>query len=73
LILANKGYDVWLGNTRGNSYTNIPKLDQWNFTFDQMAEYDVPASLEYINRMTNKQIHYVGHSQGTLVMFIGLS
>lgn len=38
-----------------------------------MAKYDVPASLKYINKITQKKIHYIGHSQGTLIMFIALA
>ena len=35
--------------------------------------YDLPAAFSYITRVTNKKIHYIGHSQGTLIMFIALS
>ena len=38
-----------------------------------MAKYDIPASLKYINKITQKKVHYVGHSQGTLIMFIALA
>jgi lysosomal acid lipase/cholesteryl ester hydrolase len=38
-----------------------------------MAKYDIPASLKYINKVTQKKIHYIGHSQGTLIMFIALA
>lgn len=38
-----------------------------------MAKYDLPAAFEYIVRVTGKKVHYVGHSQGTLTMFIALS
>ncbi len=38
---ANKGYDVWFGNVRGNKYSNPTlsptKREFWDFTFDQMA------------------------------------
>nr|XP_054931302.1 lipase 3-like [Dermacentor andersoni] len=38
--------------------------------FQQMIEYDVPATIDYILRETGKsRLGYVGHSQGTLVMF----
>lgn len=37
-ILANKGYDIWLGNIRGNRYSNhalSPNVrDYWEFSFD---------------------------------------
>ena len=48
-------------------------LKFWDFTFQDMARYDLPAAFTYINRITSKKIHYVGHSQGTLIMFIALS
>lgn len=45
----------------------------WDFSFDEMAEYDLPAAFSYINNITKKKIHYIGHSQGTMVMFAALS
>lgn len=45
----------------------------WDFSFDQMIEYDLPTAFEYIHNVTKKKIHYVGHSQGTLIMFAALS
>lgn len=38
-----------------------------------MAMYDLPAAFSYINRVTGRKVHYIGHSQGTLIMFIALS
>jgi esterase/lipase superfamily enzyme len=38
-----------------------------------MAQYDLPAAFEYIARSTNKKIHYIGHSQGTMIMFAALA
>lgn len=41
LILANKGYDVWFGNSRGNKYSDkslSPKvLSFWDFSFQEMG------------------------------------
>jgi pimeloyl-ACP methyl ester carboxylesterase len=39
-----------------------------------MADYDLPAAFEYIATVTKQpKIDYVGHSQGTLIMFAALS
>lgn len=76
--MANRGYDVWLANSRGNIYGQRhvklchwqPKF--WAFTFDEQIEFDLPDTIEFILKKTNKtKLGYVGHSQGT-VMMLGL-
>ncbi|XP_064488561.1 gastric triacylglycerol lipase-like [Ornithodoros turicata] len=73
--LADAGYDVWLGNVRGNTYSrhlHYTREDSefWNFSFDQMIEYDLPATLAFVLKVAGaNKLHYVGHSQGTLIMF----
>ena len=80
-VLANHDFDVWLSNSRGNKYCKThDKYDEksyefWQFSFNDMGLYDVPAVIKYI-RETNKsgeKIIYFGHSQGTSLMFSGLA
>lgn len=81
-IAATAGYDVWLGNSRGNTYScKHVKYDPWknekkfwDFDWADMGMYDLPATLDYITQKTGHQkVAYVGHSQGTTQMFYGLA
>jgi gastric triacylglycerol lipase len=79
-MFANSNYDVWLGNSRGNKHSRRhiklnPDKDAvfWSFSFQHMADYDLPAVFKFINNLTNQTIHYFGHSQGTIQMHIALS
>jgi len=72
-ILADNGYDVWFGNSRGNFYSKahvtypVNSAQFWDFTWDEMAKYDLPAVLSYILETTGqKNLSYIGHSQGTI-------
>lgn len=53
-ILADAGYDVWMGNARGNVYSQKHirlKVDDpifWDFSWHEMAIYDVPASIDFL-------------------------
>ncbi|XP_024600601.1 lysosomal acid lipase/cholesteryl ester hydrolase [Neophocaena asiaeorientalis asiaeorientalis] len=79
-ILADAGFDVWMGNSRGNTWSRKHKtlsIDQdefWAFSYDEMANYDLPASISFIlNKTGQEQVYYVGHSQGTTIGFIAFS
>jgi len=75
-ILADAGYDVWMGNNRGTTYSKHHRHfkthseEFWNFTYDEMALYDTPNTIEYILNLTgHSELAYVGHSEGTIQMF----
>ncbi|VAI78297.1 unnamed protein product [Triticum turgidum subsp. durum] len=68
-ILADGGFDVWLANTRGTNtsrkHTSLSPKDPafWDWSWDQIAEYDLPAVLEFVYHHTGRQkVHYIGHS-----------
>ncbi|KAG5865624.1 hypothetical protein JTB14_010374 [Gonioctena quinquepunctata] len=77
-ILADEGYDVWMGNTRGNTYsrnhtTLNPDTDSafWQFSWNEMGSIDLPASIDYVlERTAADGVYYVGHSQGTTTFYV---
>ncbi|XP_077933912.1 lipase member K isoform X3 [Halichoerus grypus] len=79
-LLADIGYDVWMGNSRGNTWSRkhlkfSPKSrEYWAFSLDEMANYDLPATINFIVEKTGQErLYYVGHSQGTTIAFIAFS
>ncbi|XP_029933869.1 gastric triacylglycerol lipase [Myripristis murdjan] len=79
-VLADAGYDVWLGNSRGNTWSRKHRTlrpdqdDFWKFSYDEMAQKDLPAVVNHILKTTGQeQIFYIGHSQGTTIAFIAFS
>jgi lysosomal acid lipase/cholesteryl ester hydrolase len=79
--LCRIGYDVWLPNMRGNTYSrNHTSLDPekdsafWDYTWDDHALSDLPAVIDYVRSETGSQtVAYVGHSQGVLSLLALLS
>ncbi|XP_067618433.1 lipase 3 isoform X2 [Eurosta solidaginis] len=76
-LLWRQGYDIWLGNNRGNVYTrrnvwyNTTEREFWNFSWHEMSIYDMPAMLDYIIRCTGeKKMHFVGISQGGTIFLV---
>jgi lysosomal acid lipase/cholesteryl ester hydrolase len=78
--LSNQGFDIWLGNNRGNKYScTNQKLDNdsaefWDHSFQEMAEIDFPLFLETVKKITGRtKISVMAHSQGGTQVLASLS
>jgi predicted alpha/beta hydrolase len=70
LILARAGFDVWLGNNRGNYFSKShvhftpDQKEFWEWDWEEMGTLDLPAMIDYILITTDqyKLRAYIGHS-----------
>uniref|UniRef100_A0A8C3TJ48 Lipase n=1 Tax=Chelydra serpentina TaxID=8475 RepID=A0A8C3TJ48_CHESE len=79
-MLADAGYDVWIGNSRGTTWSqrhqkfSVAQEEFWDFSFHEMGKYDLQAMINFILQKTGqKQLYYVGYSQGGTIAFIAFS
>ncbi|KAI8465183.1 MAG: Alpha/Beta hydrolase protein [Monoraphidium minutum] len=79
-VLADAGFDVWMGNTRGNVYSSghvtLSRFEDefWQFGIDQLALIDLPTKIDFILAKTGAtKMAFVGHSQGCTLAFMLLS
>ncbi|KAG5930726.1 hypothetical protein E4U53_002155 [Claviceps sorghi] len=78
--LLERGFDVWLGNNRGNKYSkksihsSPASVKFWDFSLDEFAFYDIPDTISYILETTQQEsLSYIGFSQGTAQAFATLA
>lgn len=82
-VLADLGYDVWMGNARGNQYSrrhiklspnrnHYNRRQFWSFSWHEIGYYDLPAMIDYVLAVNQdfKKLHYIGFSQGTTSFFV---
>ncbi|KAH8271822.1 hypothetical protein KR044_007045, partial [Drosophila immigrans] len=77
-FLYDAGYDVWMGNVRGNRYSRghaklNPNTDKsyWSFSWHEIGFYDLPAMIDAVLAKTGfSKLSYIGHSQGTTSFFV---
>lgn len=76
--LADAGYDVWVGNSRGSRYSrrhlfldsNTDK-EFWDFSFHELGYYDLPAMIDFVLDNTGtKTLNAIGHSQGNSIFLV---
>ncbi|EFX01858.1 triglyceride lipase-cholesterol [Grosmannia clavigera kw1407] len=79
-MLVERGFDVWLGNNRGNKYSkksvncSADSSVFWNFSIDEFAFHDIPDSIAYVLDVTGQpSLSYIGFSQGTAQAFAALA
>lgn len=75
-MLADAGYDVWIGNARGSEpsreHTNLDpngrdQAKYWAFSWNEIGFFDLPSSIDYIlNETKFKKLNYIGFSQGKI-------
>ncbi|KAF9669571.1 hypothetical protein SADUNF_Sadunf14G0121400 [Salix dunnii] len=79
LILADNGYDVWIANSRGTRFsrghTSVKPTESvyWDWTWDELLAYDLSATFQLVHDQTGQNLHYVGHSLGTLIALAAFS
>ena len=69
-MMANAGLDVWLVSMRGSRYNrkhktknpDKPEEGFWDFSWQEMGIYDLPAVLEFLSTKVKGKINLLGYS-----------
>lgn len=76
-LLADEGYDVWMGNARGTKHSRRhvhlkpSEAKFWDFSWHEIGTFDLPAMIDCVlDETTAKSLKYIGHSQGTTTFFV---
>lgn len=73
-MLADAGYDVWMGNNRGTEVSRRHvrlrpsgwnQKEYWNFSLHELGVHDLSTFIDHILNVTNqRKLNYIGYSQG---------
>ncbi|KAL6011318.1 hypothetical protein ACLOJK_001764 [Asimina triloba] len=78
-ILSDSGFDVWVANTRGTKWSrrhaslHPTSPEFWDWSWDDLVDYELPALIDEVSSQTGQKVHYVGHSMGTLIALASFS
>ncbi|RDX79025.1 Sodium/proton antiporter 1, partial [Mucuna pruriens] len=69
-VLADHGFDVWVGNVRGTRWSQgVPCFilhHFWGWSRQDLAMYNLAEMINYIYSATNSKVFVLGHSQGEM-------
>jgi predicted alpha/beta hydrolase len=70
-FLAGLGFDAWVVELRGRGMAHPAPghRPRWSWTFDDLAAFDVPAAIEHVAGVTGRQVMWVGHSMGGMLIY----
>jgi pimeloyl-ACP methyl ester carboxylesterase len=73
--LQSRGWDVWVASMRGDmGSTAPPRRGASTYSFDDIANYDVPAIIESVLAQSpHEQLFWVGHSMGGMLLYTALT
>jgi pimeloyl-ACP methyl ester carboxylesterase len=79
-IFADAGLDVWMANTRGNTFSrgnyqySYRDVEYWYHTIDEYGLIDAPTQINKALEVSGaKKLAFVGHSQGSTVIYTTLA
>lgn len=69
-----------MANARGNKhsknhrYMDSEQKEFWNFSFEDVAEHDIPVTVDFILKTTGvTKLSFIGYSAGNTAMFAALA